>query len=234
MSTEIQPIKVWGQGGPNPPKVAILLKELGIPYKTIPISLADVKKPDYLLINPNGRIPAIYDPNTNITLWESGAILEYLIERYDSDHRFSFPQGTPEAYHAKQWLFFQVSGQGPYYGQAAWFKKFHQEQLPSALERYNKEVDRVTGVLEGWLAQEKRKFGDGTKSGGPWLVGNKLSYVDFAFVSWQRIITLVLEKSDFDQDNFPLVKEWLDKLTARQTVKDALDATVAAVEEEEK
>jgi glutathione S-transferase len=234
MSTELQPIKVWGHGGPNPPKVAILLEELGVHYKTVPISLADVKKPDYLLINPNGRIPAIYDPNTDITLWESGAILEYVIERYDPDHRFSFPPGTPEAYHAKQWLFFQVSGQGPYYGQAAWFKKFHHEQLPSALERYNKEVNRVTGVLEGWLAEQKRKFGDGTESSGPWLVGNKLSYVDLAFISWQRIITMVLEKSDFDQDNFPLVKEWLDKLTARPTVKAVLEETVAAVEAEKK
>ena len=65
-------LKVWGEGGPNPPKVAIILEELGLPYEFVPIAMADVKKPEYLAINPNGRLPAIYDPNTNITLWESG------------------------------------------------------------------------------------------------------------------------------------------------------------------
>jgi len=235
MSTEIKPIKVWGQGGPNPPKVAMLLGELKVPFEPIPIPLTDVKNPEYLAINPNGRIPAIHDPNTDITLWESGAIVEYLIERYDPEHNLSFPAGTPESYHAKQWLFFQVSGQGPYYGQAAWFKKFHPEKVPSALERYNNEVKRVTGVLEGWLAKQKEKYGDEVAgSGGPWIVGNKLSFVDLAFVSWQRIIVMVLEKSDFDQDDFPLVKEWLGKLNARPSVKAAIDGTVAAVEAEKK
>lgn len=203
MSTEIKPIKVWGQGGPNPPKVAVLLEELGVPYEIIAISFTDIKKPDYLAINPNGRLPAIHDPNFDLTLWESGAIVEYLIERYDPDHRFSFPAGTPEAYHAKQWLFFQVSGQGPYYGQAAWFKKFHQEQIPSALDRYCKEVARVTGVLEGWLAQQKQQFSDHAQSGGPWMVGDKLSYVDLSLLAWQTVIAMVLEKSEFDQDDFP-------------------------------
>jgi glutathione S-transferase len=229
MSREIKPIKLWGQGGPNPPKVAMLLEELDLPYEVIAIPFTDIKKPDYLAINPNGRIPAIHDPNFDITLWESGAIVEYLLERYDTDHRFSFPAGTPEAYHAKQWLFFQASGQGPYYGQASWFKKFHQEKLPSALERYCREVARVTGVLEGWLAQQKEKFANDTEnSGGPWMVGNKLSYVDFAFFSWQTIVAMILEKNEFDPDDFPLVKEWLGKLGSRRAVKSVLDATVTA------
>lgn len=228
MSTEIKPIKVWGQGGPNPPKVAVLLEELGVPYEIIAISFTDIKKPDYLAINPNGRLPAIHDPNFDLTLWESGAIVEYLIERYDPDHRFSFPAGTPEAYHAKQWLFFQVSGQGPYYGQAAWFKKFHQEQIPSALDRYCKEVARVTGVLEGWLAQQKQQFSDHAQSGGPWMVGDKLSYVDLSLLAWQTVIAMVLEKSEFDQDDFPLVKEWLSKLGSRPAVKSVLGAAIAA------
>ena len=118
MSSPLKPLKVWGQGGPNPPKVAITLLELNVPHEIIPTPLSEIKKPEYLAINPNGRLPAIYDPNTDITLWESGAIIEYLIERYDSQHRLSFVPGTPESYHAKQWLFFQTTGQGPYYGQA--------------------------------------------------------------------------------------------------------------------
>ncbi len=114
MSSQIKPIKVWGKGGPNPPKVAIILAELGLPHEIIVVPLSTVKNSEYLSINPNGRIPAIYDPNTDLTLWESGAIIEYLIERYDKDHKLSFAVGTQESYLAKQWLFFAASGQGPY------------------------------------------------------------------------------------------------------------------------
>lgn len=151
---QLQPIEVWGKGGPNPPKVAMVLRELGIPHEIIPISFSEVKEPNYVAINPNGRLPLIQDPNTGITLWESGAIVLNLIDRYDSaEHKLSFPRETPEWHHAQQWLFFQTSGQGPYYGQAAWFKKFHRERLPSALERYVKEAHRVTAVLEGHLTR---------------------------------------------------------------------------------
>jgi glutathione S-transferase len=182
MSQELKPIKLWGKGGPNPPKVAQLLEELKIPYETEAISFPDLKKPEYLAINPNGRMPSIQDPNTHLTLWESGAIYEYLIEKYDKGYKFSFAPGTPEYYHAKQWLFFQVSGQGPYYGQATWFTKFHSEQLPSARERYIKEVARVTGVVDGHLAKETADA-----NGYRWLVGGKYSYADLSWYSWQTM-----------------------------------------------
>ena len=224
MSSQIKPIKVWGQHGPNPAKVAIILAELGLPYEATPIQFSDVKKPDYLAVNPNGRIPAIHDPNTGITLWESGAIIEYLIERYDTNNRLSFAPGTPDAYHAKQWLFFQASGQGPYYGQSVWFNKYHSEQLPSAIERYTKEANRVSGVLEGYLAQQEQEHGGSAGGDGPWLVGNKLSYADLAFIPWQTIIGKVLEKSEYNEDNFPHLKEWLSKMTTRETVKKVLEA----------
>lgn len=112
--SSIKPIKVWGAGGPNPPKVAILLEELDIPHEIVSIPFPDLKKPDFLKINPNGRMPAIEDPNTGLTLWESGAIVEYIVEKYDSAQKLSFAPGSNDAYLAKQWLFFQVSGQGPY------------------------------------------------------------------------------------------------------------------------
>ncbi|CZR69035.1 probable glutathione S-transferase Ure2-like [Phialocephala subalpina] len=218
--SSIKPIKVWGKGGPNPPKVAILLGELGLPHEIIVQPLSTVKSPEYLAINPNGRIPAIYDPNTDLTLWESGAIIEYLIEQYDKEHKLSFVSGTPESYLAKQWLFFAASGQGPYYGQYGWFKLYHAEKIPSAIERYAKEVNRVTGVLEGHLTKQKVEAG----SDGPWLVGGKLSFADLVFVSWQTIIALVTTKEEYDLDSFPHVKEWLGKLTAREAVKEALAA----------
>ncbi|KAF2873125.1 glutathione S-transferas-like protein [Massariosphaeria phaeospora] len=223
MASEIKPIKIWGVGGPNPPKVAMIVKELGIPHEIVPISFPDLKKPEYLAINPNGRMPAIQDPNSGLTLWESGAIIEYLVERYDKDHKLSFPAGTNEAYLAKQWLFFQASGQGPYYGQAAWFIKLHPEKLPSAIERYTKEIERITAVLEGHLAQEKEKSGAG--SSGPWLVGGRISYADVAFLSWQVIIQSVV-KEGFDQSKFPLVDEWVKKMQKREVIEEVMDAAM--------
>jgi glutathione S-transferase len=146
------PIQLWGRRGPNPPKVTMILEELGLPYEHMAIDFADVKQPAYTAINPNGRLPAIRDPNNgDLTLWESGAIIDYLTERYDTDRRLSFAPGSSEAYHARQWLFFQTTGQGPYFGQATWFKMYHREKVPSAFERYLGEVKRVSGVLEAYL-----------------------------------------------------------------------------------
>src|SRR6185437_7878938 len=100
---------------------------------------------------------------------------------------------------------------GPYYGQATWFKKFHHEQLPSAIERYVKEVGRVTAVVEGHLAKQRETLGEEAiaASGGPWLVGNKYSYVDLAWLSWQTIMAKVLSAEDgFNPAEYPLVEDW--------------------------
>ncbi|ROV94555.1 hypothetical protein VMCG_08163 [Cytospora schulzeri] len=217
-SSQIKPITVWGKGGPNPPKIALLLAELGIPSDIKDIAFPDLKKPEFLAINPNGRMPAIQDPNTNLTLWESGAIIEYLVERYDTEHKLSFPPGTAEAALARQWLFFQVSGQGPYYGQAVWFIKYHPERLPSAVERYVKEIARVSGVLEGHLARQKEAGVD-----GPWIVGGKFSYADLALLPWQSMLTRIHGKEVYDPDAFPLVKDWVERMLARPAVKKVLD-----------
>lgn len=223
MSSQLKPIKLWGRSGLNPSKVRIILEELDLPYEAISVPLVDVKKPEYVAINPNGRLPAIYDPNTGITLWESGAILEYLIEVYDKKYQLSFAAGTPEYFLAKQWLFFQTTGQGPYYGQASWFKMFHSEKLPSAIQRYVGEANRVSGVLEGYLAQQKQNHNGSVGSDGPWLVGNKFSYADIAFIPWQWVLGFVFQKEEYDVDNFPHIKEWLGKMTSREKIKYVLD-----------
>jgi glutathione S-transferase len=121
--------------------------------------MGDLKKDPYEKICVNGRVPAIEDPNTGITLWESGAIIEYLSETYDTNHSLSFASSL-EKYLVKQWLYFQVSGQGPYFGQAAWFAKFHSEQLESAKERYFDQVKRVFGVLDKALQGKQYLVGD--------------------------------------------------------------------------
>lgn len=228
MATKLKPISIWGQGGPNPPKIVIIALELGIPHEIVPIPFSDIKKPEYLAINPNGRLPAIQDPNTGVTLWESGAIVEYLIERYDTEHKFSFAQGTLDYYHAKQWLFYQTTGQGPYYGQFSWFKKLHSERIPSALDRYAKEVSRVSGVLDGYLAQQEKEHGGIPGFDGPWLVGNKLSYADLSFVTWQTIVALFAEKDEYDVDKFPVLKKWLERMSSRESVQTAMAITLRA------
>lgn len=121
--------------------------------------VTDVKGEAYTKINPNGRTPAIEDPNTGITLWESGAILEYLVDTYDKDHKVSYAS-FPEKYHTKQYLYFQMSGQGPYFGQTTWFRHFHPEKLESAKKRYDEQLVRVVGVLNNILAGKQYLVGD--------------------------------------------------------------------------
>ena len=90
--------------------MVIILKELGIPFETEMVDFAEVKKEPYVKVNPNGRVPAITDPNTSITLWESGAIIEYLIDQYDKDSVLTIRK-APEKYYIQQWLHFQMSGE---------------------------------------------------------------------------------------------------------------------------
>lgn len=216
MTSKLSPFKLYGKSGPNPRKVAVILEELGLDYDIVDIPLTDIKKPEYTAVNPNGRLPSIYDPNTDITVWESGAIIEYLMEFYDQEHKLSFAPRTPESIHAKQWLYFQTTGQGPMYGQLSWFVKYHPEQLPSAVERYSNEVKRVSSVLEGYLAEQKKRYnGDGAA----WLVGNKMSYADLAFVPWQKSMAYLGKRELYNEEDFPHVKAWLNKMIERESFK---------------
>lgn len=217
--SSIKPIQIWGKEGPNPLKVAMVVAELNLPHEIIPIAFDKVKEPDYLTINPNGRIPAIYDPNTGLTIWESGAIIEYLIDQYDKDQSLSYTSGTINAYHTKKWLYFQVSGQGPYFGQAVWFKKNHVERIPSALNRYLAEIKRVVSVLEQHLKKQREQY-----ESEPWLVGDRLTYSDIAFVPWQLVIARILseELGPYRMEQFEEVTGWLNRLTARQAIKKVL------------
>ena len=208
----IKPIEIHGKHGPNPPKVRMIAEELGIPYNLHDVQFSDVKGPEFTKLNPNGRMPAIVDPNTDLTLWESGAIIEYLVEKYDKDNKVSFPAGSKEAYLAKQWLYFQVTGQGPYYGQAVWFTKFHAEQLDSAKERYYKEIQRVTSVLENHLKSQPKG------ADGPWLVGGKYSFADMSFVPWQNYASQLT-----DVKEYTVVADWLERMKKREAIKKTLD-----------
>ncbi|RYO89776.1 hypothetical protein DL766_002637 [Monosporascus sp. MC13-8B] len=215
----MKPITLYSHHlGPNPWKVALVLEELNIPYKTKFVDIKAVKQEPYILLNPNGRLPTIEDPNTGLTLWESGAIVEYLIERYDNDHKISYAE-APETYLAKQWLFFQVSGQAPYYGQAAWFMRYHPEKLPSAIKRYVDEMHRVTGVLEKGLEK------------GDWLVGDKYTYADLSFFAWQRWVPRFAGEDIYEK--FPKVGAWIKRMESRPAVRKVMEDQDAAIAEME-
>jgi glutathione S-transferase len=202
----LKPLALWGHdSGPNAWKAAMILEELHVPYTVKMIEFPDMKKEAYESINPNGRVPAIEDPNTGITLWESGAIIEYVVETYDKQHKISFAPGSKEYFEAKQWLYFQVSGQGPYFGQAVWFTVYHPEKIPSVIDRYVSEIRRVSGVLDRTL--QKKEF----------LVGGKFSYADAAFVTWYGILSLFAEKINLETD-FPVLNAWLEGIKARPAI----------------
>lgn len=111
---DLKPIKLYSHpGGPNPWKVAIILEELGVPYNAQLMDFSELKKDPFESVNPNGRVPAIEDPNTGFNLWESGAIIEYLLENYDKGDTLSYTEGK-EKWEQSCWLHFQTSGQGPY------------------------------------------------------------------------------------------------------------------------
>ncbi|RKK86483.1 hypothetical protein BFJ68_g17139 [Fusarium oxysporum] len=204
--SDIKPITVYVHGkGPNPKKVTILLEELGVPYKAIEI--VNPKDESFTKINPNGRLPAIEDPNTGLTLWESGAILEYLVEKYDTKHKLSFDT-EPERWYLKQYLHFQMSGQGPYYGQAFWFHFVHPEDVPSAKERYDEQVTRVIEVLDKILESKE------------YLVGNKFTYADVAFIPWNTAVPImgnIWRKSDIE-NKYKNYMAWHQRLLARPAV----------------
>lgn len=200
----LKPIVLYSHvTGPNPWKVVAIFEELGLPYETKLLQFPEMKQEPFEKINPNGRVPAIEDPNTGINLWESGAIVEYLVETYDKQNTISFAAGTPDYFYAKQWLHFQMSGQGPYFGQAVWFTRFHSEQLPSARERYVNEIRRVCGVLN--RALEGREY----------LVGGKYSFADAAFVPWYGIVPLITGDAFDLAKDFPNLNAWLERVRAR-------------------
>lgn len=146
---------------------------------------------------------------------QTGAIFEYLIETYDTEHRFSYTT-SPEKYLTSQWHFFQVSGQGPYFGQRAWFKMFLHEQLPSAIERYGNEIKRVLGVINDFLK----------KQGTPYLVGDKCTYADLAWVPWDSYVPALMPELDVDKE-FPIYAAWHKRVTERPVVKKLLAEAAA-------
>jgi len=186
---------------PNGKKISILLEELGVPYQVMWVDMGkgDQFKPEFLDISPNNRIPAMVDHapldgGAPVSMFESGAILLYLAQKYGqfySDH-------VRQQQEINQWLFWQMGGLGPMAGQAHHFRQYAPEQVPYGIERYTNECNRLYGVLNGRLADREFIAGD-------------YSIADMACWPW----VLLHERQGQDIAKFPHIKRWLDTIQTR-------------------
>ena len=152
-------IDLYTAATPNGWKISIMLEECGLPYTVHPMDLTanEQKSPEFLAMNPNGRIPVIVDrENDNFTLFESGAILLYLAEK--TGKCLSDDENTRAL--QTQWLMFQMGGLGPMMGQANVFFRYMEEKIPTAINRYQSESRRLLEVLDTRLAESEYLAGD--------------------------------------------------------------------------
>lgn len=194
---------------PNGYKVSILLEELGLPYRVIPVHIGKGEqfRPEFLRISPNNKIPALVDPEgpggAPIALFESGAIMMYLAEKQG----WSFlPQDLRARYDVVQWLMFQMGGVGPLLGQAHHFRKYAPEKIDYAIERYTKEARRLYTVIDRRLAEAE------------YLAGDQYSIADMATYPWLR----AHKWQGQDLADFPHLQRWYAAVRARPAVQRGL------------
>jgi GSH-dependent disulfide-bond oxidoreductase len=202
-------IDLYSWPAPNGHKVHMLVEELGIPYRLIPIDITRGAQHEasYRLINPNGRIPAIVDHapldgGAPVTVFESGAILLYLAEK---EERF-LPAQPRARGEVLQWLFWQVGGLGPMMGQAQHFFRYAPQPVPYGIDRYQTETRRLLQVMEERLDGREHLCGE-------------YSIADMACFPWIRIHKL----TGVALDDFPRVQAWYGRVRSRPAVGPAMD-----------
>jgi GST-like protein len=202
-------LQLYSLPTPNGAKISIALEEMGLPYEPhlVDISKDESWTPEFLSLNPNGKIPAIIDPagpgGKPLGLFESGAILTYLAEKTGK----LLPSDPAARYETLQWVFFQMGGIGPMFGQLGFFYKFAGKEIEDKrpLERYAKESRRLLGVLE-------TRLGDGRE----WIMGSEYTIADVAIFPWVRGVKVFYEADEIlGFKNFPKVMEWLDRAIER-------------------
>lgn len=226
------------RSAPNGFKVAVVLSELGLKFKTFYLDFkkSEQRSPYYVSINPNARIPAIIDhDNSDHSVWESGAILIYLCQKSGPDCPL-WSEDYVEQSSITSWLFFQASGHAPMIGQALHFRYFHPEMIPSAIERYAGEVRRIYSVIEMRLAEKREQlimemddesFALGTSALSEskyfeepvWLVGNRITIADLSFVTWNHVVDRIGINL---KSEFPEVYKWTRAMMERPAVVRAL------------
>ncbi len=208
-------IQLYSLPTPNGVKVAIMLEEAGMPYEAHAVDFAhdEQKSPEFLSLNPNGKIPAIVDPNgpgnQPMALFESGAILMYLASK---SGKF-MPQNPIGRWHAIQWLMFQMGGVGPMFGQLGYFHKFAGKDIEDKRprDRYIAETRRLLGVMDTQL--------DGRK----WLLGDDYSVADIATIGWVNALVDFYDVGELvGFAEFRNVGAWLERALARPAVQRGL------------
>lgn len=206
---------------PNGWKASVTLEELGLPYTVKPVDIlgGQQKTPEFLAINPNGRIPAIVDHDAGgFAVFESGALMTYLAEKTGR----LMPTDAKGRSLVMQWLMFQMSGVGPMMGQANVFYRYFPEKIPAVIERYQTEVARLFGVLDRRLADNE------------WLAGD-YSIADIANWCWVR----TARWSGVDPTPFVHLKRWRDAIAERPAAQAGikvpidLDALMKGAREED-
>lgn len=197
-------IELYTAATPNGQKISIALEELGLPYRVHALSFdrKEQKAPEYLKINPNGRIPAIVDAeNEDFAVFESGAILLYLAEKTGR----LLPADAKGRSTVIQWLMFQMGGVGPMQGQANVFFRYFPEKLQGAIDRYQNETRRLYEVLDTRLGEVEYLAGD-------------YSIADIATYPWVRIH----DWSGVSVEGLPHLQRWMAALAARPAVQRGL------------
>ncbi len=185
---------------PNGRKISIMLEELGLPYTVHSINIfnGDQFSPEFVAINPNSKIPAIVDRDTEMTVFESGAILIYLAEKSGQ----FLPKAQKAKFNVLQWLMFQMGSVGPMFGQLNHFRKAAPEQIPYAINRYETETLRLYGVMDQQLNDQEFLCGD-------------YSIADIAIFPWVAIYNF----QGLTLDNHPNLKRWVEMIEQRPAVQ---------------
>ena len=193
-------IELYTSPTPNGYKISIMLEEIGMDYTVHAIDLGkkEQKTPEFLAMNPNGRIPVIVDrDNDDFVVFESGAILIYLAEKSGQ----FLPREEKERSQVLQWLMFQMGAVGPMMGQANVFFRYFPEKIPAAINRYQHEGRRLFEVLDGQL------------DGRDYLCGD-YSIADIATWPW----AFTHEWSGIDVSGLDKLQAWLERIAARPAV----------------
>ena len=210
-------IQLYSLPTPNGVKVSIALEELELPYEphAIDIGKNETWGPEFLSLNPNGKIPAIIDPDgpggRPLGLWESGAILLYLAEKTGR----LLPKDPAARYETIQWVFFQMAAIGPMFGQLGFFHKFagreYEDKRPR--DRYANESKRLLGVLEDRLASRT------------WIMGDEYTIADIAILGWVRNLVGFYGAGELvDYASLTHVPIWLERCLPRPAVQRGLDS----------
>jgi len=201
-------IQLYSYPTPNGVKVSIALEEAGLPYEAHAINIGqnETWTDEFLSLNPNGKIPAIIDPDgpggKPLALFESGAILVYLAEKTGK----LLPADPARRIEAMQWVFFQMAAIGPMFGQLGFFHRFAGKAIEDKrpLERYVGETKRLMGVLEARLKDRE------------WIMGDEYTIADIAIFPWVRTLRVFYEADEMiGLTDFPATMAWMDKCLAR-------------------